>query len=83
MFEYVRELLTEEAVSRSGLFNSRAVAQLVNKAASGAALSENDEMAVVGIISTQLLDQQFVRDRQGRRATLRPIDNVKVVNLSL
>jgi asparagine synthase (glutamine-hydrolysing) len=80
-FEYVRELLTEDAVARSGLFNPRAVAQLVNKAASGAPLSENDEMAVVGILSTQLVDQQFVHDYQGRRATLRPTDNVKVVNL--
>jgi asparagine synthase (glutamine-hydrolysing) len=79
----VRELLTEEAVSRSGLFNPRAVIQLVNKAASGAPLSENDDMALVGILSTQLVDQQFVREYNGQRATLRPTDRVKVVNLSV
>ncbi len=82
-FEYVRELLTEEALSRSGLFNPRAVTQLVNKAASGAPLSENDDMALVGILSTQLVDRQFVRQSDEPRATLRPTDRVKVVNLSI
>ncbi|CAG0937483.1 asparagine synthase (glutamine-hydrolysing) [Thermoflexales bacterium] len=81
-FEYVRELLAEEAVIRSGLFNPRAVGQLVNKAVSGALLSENDNMALAGILSTQLVDQQFVRNHTGRRETLRPTDRVKVVNLS-
>jgi asparagine synthase (glutamine-hydrolysing) len=81
-FEYVRELLTEEAVTRSGLFNPRAVEQLVNKAARGAPLSENDDMALAGILSTQLIDQQFVRERHGQQETLRPTDRVKVVNLS-
>ncbi|HSD84419.1 MAG TPA: asparagine synthase (glutamine-hydrolyzing), partial [Anaerolineae bacterium] len=81
-FEYVRELLSETAVARAGLFNPRAVGQLVNKAASGAPLSENDDMALVGILSTQLLDRQFVRERPGPQETLRPTDRVKVVNLS-
>jgi len=80
--ETVRDVLTEEALNRSGLFNPRAVAQLMSKAAGGAPLSEIDEMAVVGIISTQLIDSQFVRDYDRRRATLRPTDRLKTVDLS-
>ena len=78
----MRDVLSEEALNRSGLFNPRAVAQLMGKAAGGAPLSEIDEMAVVGIISTQLVDYQFVRDYDRRRATLRPTDRLKVVDLS-
>ncbi|HTP08965.1 MAG TPA: asparagine synthase-related protein, partial [Anaerolineae bacterium] len=81
-FDYVRELVTEEAIGRSGLFNSRAVGQLIAKAASGMPFSENDDMALVGILSTQLVDHQFVREYNKRRETLRPTDRVKVVNLS-
>jgi asparagine synthase (glutamine-hydrolysing) len=80
--EYVRDLLTEAALNRSGLFNPRAVAQLMSKAAASAPLSETDEMAVVGILSTQLIDFQFVHDYNRRRATLRPTDRLKVVDLS-
>ena len=81
-FDYVRELVSAEAINRSGLFNPRAVGQLVAKAASGPPFSENDEMALVGILSTQLVDYQFVREYNKRRETLRPADRVKVVNLS-
>lgn len=81
-FDYVRELLSEEATTRSGLFNPRAVSALAAKAASGAPFSENDEMALVGILSTQLVDQQFVREYNKRRQTLQPADRVKAVNLS-
>ena len=56
---------------------------MVNKAASGTPFSENDDMALVGILSTQLVDQQFVREYNRRRETLRPTDRVKVVNLSV
>ena len=57
---WVRELLAPGAVSQVGLFKPAAVAQLVDKADRGTPLSETDNMALVGVISTQLVHQQFV-----------------------
>ena len=77
---YVPDLLSEQAIQAAGLFNPQAVAQLARKAASGAELSEVDNMAVAGILSTQLVYQQFVKDFNTRLSQLRPTDRVKVVH---
>lgn len=58
---YVDELLSAEAIRRAGYFNPAAVARLVEKARRVPELSEMDSMAVVGVLSVQLLDQYFVR----------------------
>lgn len=60
--DYVRELLSARALKRSGLFKAGPVEQVARKAAEGKALGETDEMALVGILSTQLLHHQFVVD---------------------
>jgi asparagine synthase (glutamine-hydrolysing) len=60
--EYVRDMLSRETISRSGYFNPDSVEMLVNKASSHSRLSEVDEMALVGILSTQLVDELFVRN---------------------
>lgn len=61
--EYVKELLDPGRLERTGLFNAANVTRLVNKAERFAdmGLSESDEMGVVGILSTMLLDEQLVR----------------------
>jgi asparagine synthase (glutamine-hydrolysing) len=59
--EYVEELLSPRAVARSGYFNSSAVQKLVQKCRAGGAVGFKDNMALVGVLSVQLLDQQFVR----------------------
>lgn len=76
--DYARELLSEEAVQASGLFKPAAVAQLVRKAAAGAELSEVEDMALAGVLSAQLVHQQFVRSF--RVDSLRANDRVKVVD---
>jgi asparagine synthase (glutamine-hydrolysing) len=58
--DYVRELLSPEKLKAAGLFQPAAVGQLVEKIESGGIVSETDEMALVGIISTQLLHHRFV-----------------------
>jgi len=58
--EYVRELLSEERIRRDGVFHPAAVARLMGKVQSGQAIGIKDNMALVGIISTQLLLEQFV-----------------------
>ena len=61
---YVEALLSPKSIQRAGLFKPAAVQRLVEKAASDAPLSETDEMALVGILSSQLLHQLFVADFQ-------------------
>ncbi len=58
--DYVDDVLSAPAVAAAGCFEPAAVAQLARRAASGAGLGETDDMALAGIISTQLLHRQFV-----------------------
>jgi asparagine synthase (glutamine-hydrolysing) len=60
--EYVRELLSEKCLRASGLFNPAAVQQMVHKLQAGKRLGETDDMALAGILSTQLVWKQFVED---------------------
>jgi asparagine synthase (glutamine-hydrolysing) len=54
-FPYVEELLSEAALRRHGLFDPEAVAHLLAKARRGGITGVRDNMAVVGILSAQLL----------------------------
>jgi asparagine synthase (glutamine-hydrolysing) len=62
--EYVTDLLSEEAVMRGGYFDPGRVKWLVEKCRKqeGKLLSERENMALVGIVSTQLLDYLFIRN---------------------
>lgn len=58
--DYVRELLSPAALERTGYFNPASVNQLVNRIEGGRPLGETDDMALAGILSTQLVHEQFV-----------------------
>jgi asparagine synthase (glutamine-hydrolysing) len=68
--EYAQELLSEEQLRQKGYFHPGKVAKLVDKVKKqeGHLLSERENMALIGILSTQLLDEQFVKDFPGRPA---------------
>jgi asparagine synthase (glutamine-hydrolysing) len=57
---YVDELLSTECVRGAGLFNAAAVQKLVDKARKGQVVGAKDNMALVGILSAQLLVDQFI-----------------------
>lgn len=61
--EYAEALLSEAAIRKGGYFNATRVWQLHQKCLrhQGQLLSERENMALVGILSTQLLDHHFVR----------------------
>lgn len=59
-FDYVMELLSPERLKRDALFEPGPVGKLVEKVRRGHALGIRDNMAFVGILSTQLLVDQFV-----------------------
>lgn len=75
--DYVRELLEPAALKDAGLFRPSPAAQLARKIASGAPVGETDDMALSGILSTQLLHRLFVKDFRGL-PPLGPNDRVKV-----
>src|SRR5205823_2658893 len=75
--DYVRELLTPGSLKASGLFKPRPVEQLINKINGGSPLGETDDMALAGILSTQLVHQFFVKNFR-RSAPLSTKDRVKV-----
>jgi len=74
---YVDEMCSPENVRAAGLFKASAVSQLVEKARRGAPIGETDDMALAGIISTQLLHFQFVKNFSPR-PSLGGQDNIKV-----
>jgi asparagine synthase (glutamine-hydrolysing) len=59
--EYVSTLLSPARLAEDGLFDPSAVQHLTAKAMSGRPMSVKDDMALVGILSTQLLVERFVR----------------------
>ena len=76
--DYVEELLSPELLKETGYFNHDKVSRLVDKCRKqeGALLSERENMALIGIISTQLLDRHFIR--RFAHGSIPEADNVKV-----
>ncbi len=60
--EYAEDLLSPAALRENGIFDARAVTLLVDKFRSGRASSTKDNMALVGVLSTQLLAHQFTNE---------------------
>ena len=60
--DYVEELLSAGRIAEDGLFQPQAVDRLVEKARNGRAVGIKDNMALVGILSTQLVIDRFVRN---------------------
>jgi asparagine synthase (glutamine-hydrolysing) len=64
--EWVSELMSESALRRGGVFDPKMVNQLWTKCrtrGADAQFSNADNMAIVGILSTQLLQRDFVERR--------------------
>jgi asparagine synthase (glutamine-hydrolysing) len=75
--DYVRELLRAPSLKAAGIFKPAPVEALVRKVRSGGALGETDDMALVGVLSTQLLHHLFVREFR-RAAPVADKERVKV-----
>jgi asparagine synthase (glutamine-hydrolysing) len=62
--DYVDDLLSAERIRSAGYFDATSVGRLVDKCRAGRAVGFADNQAFVGIISTMLVDEFFVRRRQ-------------------
>jgi asparagine synthase (glutamine-hydrolysing) len=69
--DWVEELMSERAVADAGVFDPRAVNRLWRKCQTHGdkgQFSNADNMALVGVLSTQLLHAQFIRQAPARPA---------------
>jgi asparagine synthase (glutamine-hydrolysing) len=66
--DYVNSLLSPDAIKSSGYFEPGAVERLKLKCSAGGRIGEGEDMALVGILSTQLVHELFVKDH-GPKAT--------------
>lgn len=63
--DYVGELLSPERIREDGIFDPVAVTKLKDKFRNGFGIGIKDNMALVGILSTQLVVEQFIRNFNG------------------
>jgi asparagine synthase (glutamine-hydrolysing) len=70
---YVAELLSESAVRQTGCFDAPTVSRFLEKCRKqdGRLLGERENMALVGILSIQLLDHLFIRQHAAEPESLR------------
>ncbi|MBK7090622.1 MAG: asparagine synthase (glutamine-hydrolyzing) [bacterium] len=76
--EYVRQLLSPDRIKRAGVFNPVMAGKLYEKCLkqSQVQMSFKDNMAFVGILSTQLLVDQFIENFDAR--TIKTVSNFRV-----
>jgi asparagine synthase (glutamine-hydrolysing) len=63
-FERFRDLLSDTSLKESGLFIPKAAEKLLGKALSGTMNSEMEQMALMGIVTTQLWHHLFIKNNQ-------------------
>jgi len=63
---YVEDLLREEYLKETGLFDPQKVNKLFSKIKLKNEASEVENMALAGILSTLILEKQFIREGKGR-----------------
>ena len=81
--DYAHDMLGEKKVAEAGVFDPQAVAQLWAKCRRNAAsgqFSNADNMALVGVLSTQLLHDQFIRNRPAAAAAIGLRTDVDIVD---
>ncbi len=59
--DYVADLLSTERLRGAGYFDAAAVGKLLNKCRAGRVIGFSDNMAFVGVLSTMLVDELFIR----------------------
>jgi asparagine synthase (glutamine-hydrolysing) len=68
--EWLVDLLQPRRLAETAVFEPEAVGRLLRKSRSGALLSELEEMALAGVVSTLLLHEQLVANPERREAVV-------------
>ena len=71
--EYTQEALSQSSIEKAGLFDASRVARLMQKIQAASRPSEMEDMALAGILSSQIIHRQFVQDfRAGGAESVSP-----------
>jgi asparagine synthase (glutamine-hydrolysing) len=62
--QLMEEYLNPDSLMNAGLFNKEKIGLLLTKMQSGKPITEQDNMALIAVLSTQILHKQFVSDYQ-------------------
>lgn len=74
--DYIHEILTDNSLESYGLFDPKKVNQLINKIQLQKNTSEVDQMAIAGILSTQLLYKMFILEPLTSKCD--SLENIKI-----
>ena len=66
MFEYFQEMLSECILKSFGMFDTNKVKKLLNKFHTLKNLGESENMALIGILSSQIVYDKFIHNFSGR-----------------
>lgn len=77
--EYVMELLSENGINQTGLFAINPVRKLLDKISTGEMATEMENMALSGMISSQIIYHQYIL-KDNFRPTALPLDNCRVIH---
>jgi asparagine synthase (glutamine-hydrolysing) len=76
--QYAADILSQDTLKSFGLFDPKKVSNLVTKMYSQKDIQEVDQMAIIGIISTQLLYKMFIAEPVEGNLTY--LNNLRVIN---
>jgi asparagine synthase (glutamine-hydrolysing) len=76
--EYVMDLLSEHDIKLTGIFSYKTVQKLLNKISTSTLVTEMENMALAGIISSQLINHQYIL-KDNFRPSVSPINNCRVI----
>jgi asparagine synthase (glutamine-hydrolysing) len=74
---FISEILSENSINEFGIFDPIKVASLINKIKNQVYMSEMDQMAIAGILSTQILYKLFIKE--AIRPNISCLANMKIV----
>lgn len=77
--EYVMDLLSEQDINQTGMFSYNAVQKLLSRISTGELVTEMENMALAGIISTQLVYHQYVL-KDNFRPSIPQLINCRIIH---
>jgi asparagine synthase (glutamine-hydrolysing) len=76
--EYVMDLLSEHDINLAGMFTYNAVHKLINKISAETMVTEMENMALAGIISSQLIYHQYIL-KDSFRPPVSQLNNCQII----
>jgi asparagine synthase (glutamine-hydrolysing) len=77
--EYVLDLLSEHDIKQTGIFSYALVEKLINKISEGGLVTEMENMAIAGILSTQIIFHQYIL-RDNFRPSIPQLNNCRIIH---